>query len=219
MPNRASKLIWDESEPRTRDGLTRSAVVDAAIRIADSSGLDAVSIRRLAAELDARPMSLYTHIASKEDLLELMVNEAIAGVLVPEPLPEHWREALAEIARRSHAAFVAHPWILEAYSRRPHIGPNALRHAEQSAAALAGVGLDPRDAQNVLGIVDDFALGHAMRAIHLRDGIPPLPDIDAGEFPHLAGVIHLAAEPPGEELFEVGLSAVLDGVAGRFGLA
>jgi AcrR family transcriptional regulator len=218
MPNRASKLTWEESEPRTRDRLTRSAVVEAAIGIADSSGLDAVSIRRLAAELGVRPMSLYTHIASKDDLLELMVNAAIAGVLVPEPLPESWREALGEIARRSHAAFLAHPWILEAYSRRPHVGPNALRHAEQSAAAVADLGLDPHDAEAVLGIVDDYAIGHALRAIHLRDGIPELPEIDPGEFPQLARLSEAMSEPGDEQSFEIGLDAVLDGVAGRFGL-
>jgi hypothetical protein len=54
-------------------------------------------------------------------------------------LPEHWREALAEIARYSYAAFVAHPWVLEAFSRRPQVGPNAIRHAEQSATAVVGV--------------------------------------------------------------------------------
>jgi AcrR family transcriptional regulator len=214
MPNRAAELTWNEPEPRAQGALTRSAVVRAAIAIADTDGLDAVSIRRVAAQLGARPMSLYTHIASKDDLLDLMANDVIAEVLVPEPLPEHWREALAGIARHSYAAYIAHPWVLEAFSRRPRIGPNVLRHAEQSATAVAGLELDARGARTVLGIVDDYTIGHAIRAISLGDHIPQLPDIDPAEFPQLARV-PLAAQPL-EDTFEIGLEVLLDGVERRF---
>jgi AcrR family transcriptional regulator len=216
MPNRASELTWDEPRPGARDGLTRSAVVRAAIAIADSDGLDAVSIRRVAAELDARPMSLYTHIASKDDLLDLMVNDVVAEVLAPEALPEYWREALAQIARYSYAAFVAHPWVLEAFSRRPRVGPNVARHAEQSATAVAALGLDPRDARMVLGIVDDYALGHALRVVNLGDLARWLPDVDAAELPQLARVPPPASDQPREETFEIGLAVVLDGIERRF---
>jgi AcrR family transcriptional regulator len=216
MPNRAPELTWDEPRPRAQGALTRPAVVRTAIAIADSDGLDAVSIRRVAAELGTRPMSLYTHIASKDDLLDLMVNDAIAEVLVPEPLPEHWREALAEIARHSHAAFVAHPWVLEAFSRRPRIGPNVLRHAEQSATAVAALELDVREARTVLEIVDDYTIGHAIRAVSLGDHVPRLPDIDSAEFPQLARVTPAAVNQPLEDTFEIGLEVLLDGVERRF---
>lgn len=216
MPNRAAELTWNEPEPRAQGALTRSAVVRAAITIADTEGLDAVSIRRVAAQLGARPMSLYTHIASKDDLLDLMANEVIAQVLVPEPLPEHWREALADIARHSYAAYIAHPWVLEAFSRRPHIGPNVLRHAEQSATAVAGLELDAREARTVLGIVDDYTIGHAIRAASLGDHVPQLPDVDAAEFPQLARLPPAAANQPLEDTFEIGLDVLLDGVERRF---
>lgn len=216
MPNRAAELTWDEPEPRAHGALTRSAVVRAAIAVADSDGLDAVSIRRVAADLGARPMSLYTHIASKDDLLDLMANDVIAEVLVPEPLPEHWRDALAGIARYSYTTFVAHPWVLEAFSRRPHIGPNVLRHAEQSASAVAALELDVRAARIVLGIIDDYTIGHAIRAISLGDHAPRLPDLDAADFPHLARVPPAAGDQPLEDTFEIGLDVLLDGVERRF---
>jgi AcrR family transcriptional regulator len=216
MPNRAPDLSWEEPEPAAEGGLTRSALVSAAIAIADAEGLDAVSIRRLAAELGARPMSLYTHIASKDDLLDLMVHEAIADVLVPEPMPEHWREALAEIARHAYATFVAHPWILAAFSRRPQVGPNVLRHAEQSAAAVSGLGLDARESHTVLEIIDDYALGHALRAINREAPVPELPDLDPAEYPHLARVAHEEVDQAHEDTFEIGLDAVLDGMERRF---
>jgi AcrR family transcriptional regulator len=219
MPNRApSELVWDAPAPSGNrgGGLTREAIVAAAIAVADTEGLDAVSIRRVAGDLGVRPMSLYTHIASKEDLLDLMVNEVVAEALVPEPLPDDWRAAVREIAVRSHDAFVAHPWTLQAFSQRPRIGPNTLRHAEQSSAAVAGLGLDPRTAATLLAVVDDYALGHAMRAIFtpheakLRELVDErLSKVDPSDFPHLtAGEVAL----PRDHSFELGLEALLDGL-------
>jgi AcrR family transcriptional regulator len=151
MPNRAPELVWEE----VSDGsLTRAAIVLTAMEIADGEGLDAVSIRRVAARLGVRPMSLYTHIASKEDLIALMLNEAVAGVLLPEPLSEDWREALRAIAHRSYHEFLAHPWALEALGRASRIGPNLQRHGEQSEAAVAPLGLARDDAWHVLRLVD-----------------------------------------------------------------
>jgi AcrR family transcriptional regulator len=200
MPHRAPELIWEEEVP---DGsLTRAAIVLAAMEIADAEGLDAVSIRRVAAKLSARPMSLYTHIASKEDLIALMLNEAVGEVLLPEPLPGDWREALRAIARRSYREFLAHPWTLEALGRASRIGPNLLRHGEQSEAAVAPLGLARDDAWHVLRLVDAYTIGQAItvasmeRVRELHDDFDDVPD------------------PP--DAFEVGLETVLDGVERRF---
>jgi AcrR family transcriptional regulator len=228
MPNRApSELVWDPSAagargadaptPRGR-GLTRDAIVATAIALADTDGLDAVSIRRVAGELGARPMSLYTHIASKEDLLDLMVNEVIGEALVPEPLPGDWRAAVREIALRSHDAFLAHAWILQAFSQRPRFGPNALRHAEQSIASVAGLGLDERTAATLLAVVDEYALGHAMRALitpseeQLRSMFAETlrTTADLSEFPHVEAAAGTAT--PHEDAFEIGLDALLEGL-------
>jgi AcrR family transcriptional regulator len=87
VPNRAEGLTWLEPQPPTAGGLSRATIVAAAMELADREGVAAVSIRRVAAALDVRPMSLYTHIASKADLLDLMVNQVSATVLVDEPQP------------------------------------------------------------------------------------------------------------------------------------
>jgi len=216
MPNRAPDLVWDEPAPD--DGaLTRTTIVRAAIEIADRDGLDAVSIRRVAAKLGARPMSLYTHIASKDDLLDLMLNEVVAEALVPEPLPDAWREALREIARYSYRAFVAHPWTLEAFGRGARVGPNVLRHAEESAAAVAPLALEPEDAWRVLGIVDDYTLGCAVRTATFGQTAVEerFPVVDPGEHPELARMGYpTVMEAP--DAFEIGLETVLDGVERRF---
>jgi AcrR family transcriptional regulator len=217
VPNRASELVWDETSEAVDGGLTRSAIVRAAIAIADSEGLDAVSMRRVAAALDVRPMSLYTHVASKDDLLDLMLNEVVAEVLVPEPLPDDWREAMRVVADASYRAFVAHAWALEAFGRRPHVGPNVLRHAEQSAAAIAPLGLGPDEAWLVLGIVDEFTLGHAVRGMTFDEESVRrrLREIDPAVYPNLARLGY-PGTTDAEQAFEQGLEVVLDGIARRY---
>ncbi len=193
--------------------------MNAAFRVADAEGLDGVTIRRLAAELDARPTSLYAHIAAKADLLALMANELVGLTLVDKPLPDDWREALRELSRRMHAAFVAHPWALEVFARRPRMGPNAVRRAKQMARAVAGMGLEPDEVWTLLGIVDDYVIGNALRIAtganeRSFDGV--LSSGDLVEFPELVTLPTAELARSHAERFEAGLEAVLDGVERRF---
>jgi AcrR family transcriptional regulator len=219
MPNRApADIDWTASATDRGRGLAREAVVDAAVAIADREGLRAVSIRRVARELGIRPMSIYTHVASKDDLVDLMLDAVIAEVLLPEPMPDDWREALRQIAHRSHDAFVAHPWTLEAFGQRPRFGPNTLRHVEQTLAAAARTGLDEETAAIVLGVVDEYTLGHAMRVL-----LVPHEDVlrrmveqvmraaDPEAFPYLARATAGSVLGAREGSFEAGLEALLDG--------
>jgi len=218
MPNRASPLTWEERGAAPARGLTREAIVRAAVALADRDGLDAVSIRRVAAELGARPMSLYSHIAAKDDLLDLMIDAVVGEVVLDGEPPGDWREALRQIAQRSHAAFVAHPWMLEASGRRGALGPSALRHAEQLLAAVAPLALGARDAWAVAGLLNDYTLGHALRVAHAAAGSSRgrYPAIDAETFPHLAGALAAGGLDRDEATFAAGLEAVLDGIERRF---
>lgn len=229
MPNRATGLDWgraiqadslDAPARGTRgSGLNAQAIVESAIAVADCDGLDAVSIRRVAALLGVRPMSLYTHIASKDELLDLMANELVGLMLIDPPPTGGWRSELGAIARRSHATFVAHPWVLAAFARRPRPGPNAALHAKQMARAVAELELDSKDMWMLLGIVDDYVLGHALRFATRgvgRDLDASLTASDLAEVPELAGLPGLEHARETNESFETGLQAVLDGVASRF---
>jgi AcrR family transcriptional regulator len=218
VPNRAPESAWAEDPPSRAGKLTRAGIVRAAVELADCEGLRALSIRRVAGRLGVRPMSLYTHIASKDQLLDVMTDEVVAELLVPEPLPEDWRDALAAVARYTHSTMRAHPWVLADFGRPIELGPNALRHAEQSNRAIAGLGLDADDARTVLWIVDDFTAGHAGRIAALKERTVRLPDVDLAEFPALAEVGATEAfERPTDETFEVGLEILLDGIERRFG--
>ncbi|WP_406318311.1 TetR/AcrR family transcriptional regulator C-terminal domain-containing protein [Streptosporangium sp. NBC_01639] len=223
--------VWAREAARRRPKLTREAIVAAAIRIADGEGADAVSIRRVATELGARAMSLYTHIERKEDLLDLMTDEVSAEILIKGELPGDWREAISAIARRTREMVRRHPWLVDLVSRRPNASPNGLRHAEQSLAALSALPLTTERRLWIIAAVDDYTMGSVIREVlHTprryggaeaeRDDLmqPYLRElVDSGEFPHLAPLLGGGVPNAGggsDEDFERGLRWLLDGIAG-----
>jgi AcrR family transcriptional regulator len=202
----------------SRPPLTTEAIVATAINIADEDGLDAVSIRRIAADLDARPMSLYDHIESKEALLSMMADEVVAAVLVDGPLPDRWRDAIAMIARLLYATLVSHPWLVSVFSSNPRFGANSERQAAQLAEAMSDLSLEPAEMWVVCGTVNDYVLGHSLRAVTIAKP-EDLEEIIAE--PAIAAVPELASLPSYLQTratidrFEAGLKMVLDGVEQR----
>jgi AcrR family transcriptional regulator len=150
--------VWAREAPHA--GLTRETIVDTAIALADAEGLDAVSIRRIAAVLKVRPMSLYSHVASKEDLLDLMHDRAGSEALLGE-VPDDWRDALRAIAHGTRAVVLRHPWLLATGSGRRGIGPSTLRHFDESAGAVEGFPADDETRRALLVALDAYTLGHA----------------------------------------------------------
>jgi AcrR family transcriptional regulator len=214
-----AEIDWDEPEPSRRTELTRAAIVAAAMSIADREGLEAVSIRRVAADLGVRPMTLYNHVPSKDDLVALMLHSFAGELIVPEPLPADWREGLRAIASRSYAAYVAHPWTLQAFGRGTRVGPNMLRRAEQSAAAVATLDLSPADAWIALSIVHEWTIGHALHVVTLREDRElegQLSGADPAEFPRMSKVFGVGREQSRDTIFDIALEAVLDGIERRF---
>lgn len=222
MPNRATGLPWDrvvESGADSRRGLSTQAIVDTAIVIADVDGLDAVSIRRVAAILEVRPMSLYTHIASKDELLALMANELVGTLIVEPPLPEDWREALTVLSHKMFVMFVSHPWLLALFTRRPRPGPNTALQAKQSLRAVEGLRLPPEEVWKLLGIVNDYVIGNALRVATsgvARDLVDTFSEADRAAQPELAELPRFEQARLAHEGFEIGLQVVLDGVERRF---
>jgi AcrR family transcriptional regulator len=203
---------------RKRRPLTAGAITDSAIGIADAEGLEAVSIRRIAADLDARPMSLYDHFDSKDDLLAAMADQVSGEVLVPPPLPEEWREALTAIARRLYAVMVTHPWLVFTFGRLPRFGPNATKLAKQMAEAVATLPLEQEEVWTMMGTVNDYVLGHSLRAA----AAPPpeeyddaIPESEIAKSPELASLPKWLRSRASVERFETGLKIVLDGVERR----
>jgi AcrR family transcriptional regulator len=233
--------VWarDEDQSSGPRPLSREAIVDAAIEIADADGLEAVSIRRLATKLDARPMSLYSHIGRKGDLIELMVDEVMSGAIIPGgPPTDDWREALRQIAQRTRESTRAHPWMIAAAFHHPFLGPNMLRHIDQSLAAVSELPLSPERKRAVLLAVDTYTLGFVRWEVRSQgakevgpcadraNAGPSAAEIDAyiaaqaasGDYPHLAEFV---GEKSGlgvkAEKFEIGLEWLLTGIAAEVG--
>lgn len=199
--------------------LSPEAITETAIRLADTKGLEAVSIRRVAAELDARAMSLYDHFASKRDLLASMTDEVVGEMLVSQPLPEPWREAVATSARTMYAAYARHPWAIFVAAERLGPGPNAIKLAKQMARALSTLPLEHGDVWQVQGIVNDYVIGYSFRTVgtvNPEDMEAAIAATDIVEFPELAALPDNLRTRSSIERFELGLQTVLDGIERRF---
>ena len=149
--------------PRRDRGLSRDEIVSAAIAVADAEGPDAISMRRIAREVGAGAMSLYWHVASKEELLDLMLDAIEAEIEVPEPTGD-WRADLGAFAHRTRAALRQHQWAVEFIGTRPPSGPNDVRNLERLLSLLDGIGVD--DYGVVMGIfmtVATFVIGAVIR--------------------------------------------------------
>ena len=221
--------VWAREAAARRPALSQRAIVAAAIALADAEGLEAVSIRRVAAELGARAMSLYTHIERKEDLLQLMADEVAGEALIPDDqLPAGWREAITMVVEAEAAVARRHPWMIGLVRGEVRYGPNGLRHAEQTLAVLSRLGLEAAETVRVAAAIDVYSMGRVMRedaerAIARRGhqldaGEPYLQRLLAGgEFPHLGRLLaggHLGPQPAHHD---DGLRWLLDGIEARYG--
>jgi AcrR family transcriptional regulator len=199
--------------------LSPETITEAAIRLADAEGLEAVSIRRVAAELDARAMSLYDHFASKRELLDTMNDEVVGEMLVSRPLPKAWREAVAITARTMYTAYARHPWAIFVAADRIAPGPNAVKIAKQMAGGLATLPLEHGDVWQVQGIVNDYVIGYSFRTVgtvNPEDMEAAIAATDLAEFPELAALPDNLRNRSSIERFELGLQTVLDGIERRF---
>jgi AcrR family transcriptional regulator len=227
------EVLWARPAPgERRPAHTRDTIAAAALKLADTRGFEAVTMRNVAAELGAGTMTLYHYVRNKDELYMLMTEAIMGEIVIPDDeLPEGWREGLAEIARRTVRVFSKHPWIGDHMDDdQAQAGPSVLRHVEQSLAVASRTGLPIEEQLEITGLVDDYVFGYAMRnreheadRRHLESMVAYLQtQLDTGEFPHLAElmgddprkgierVMHLAAQ---EERFERGLQRLLDGIA------
>ncbi|MCX5232660.1 TetR/AcrR family transcriptional regulator [Streptomyces sp. NPDC006553] len=222
--------VWDRPEPPNHPvPLDRERIVAAAVALADEGGLGAVSLRKVAARLDAGPMRLYRYISTKEELFDLMVDEVQAEIL-PEEQPGDWREALSVLAHRTRQAALRHEWLADLLGGRPTFGPNGLAVAEATLSALDGLA-DVDTVMRVVETVSAYFNGairreitnlRAERATGLskhdwqRASGPHLTRMLAtGRFPALAKAVHDGTDVDAETSFTNGLDWVLDAVAAK----
>jgi AcrR family transcriptional regulator len=197
---------------RKRSQLSREKIAAAALAIADAEGFQAVSMRRVAQELDAGTMSLYYYVKTKDDLIAVMDDALMGEALLPS-LPKDWRRAITEIATRTHAVFLRHPWALVSMLSAPP-GLNAMRHMEQCLDALAKTSMTAEQKLTLLAMVDDFVFGHALREAASDATIDmefAAAQMATGAFPRLAEVFGGGRIDAKKDRFKVGLRVLLKG--------
>jgi AcrR family transcriptional regulator len=160
-------LLWGRRERGRRGpkpGLSLDAIVEAAIRLADAEGLEAVSMARVAEQLGFTTMSLYRYITSKDELLQLMWNASALGAeqLVLEG--QGWRPRLRKWAMVQREMIDRHPWITQMPMAAPPLAPNSLTFVERGLATLDGTGLADVDKLRVIGLLSSYTLSEARMA-------------------------------------------------------
>ncbi|MCW1099771.1 TetR/AcrR family transcriptional regulator [Streptomyces sp. RS2] len=222
--------VWDRPEPPTRPvPLDRERIVAAAVALADEGGLAAVSVRKVAARLDAGPMRLYGFISTKDELFDLMVDAVYAETL-SEERPGDWREALQGLAHRTRRAALRHHWLADLLGGRPALGPNGLAVTEATLAALDGLA-DVDTVMRAVETVSAYFTGAIRREVAdlraERDtglsktewqrarGPHVTRTLATGRFPALAKAVYEGTHVDAETSFTTGLDWVLDAVAAR----
>lgn len=232
-------LVWARPERRAhsqKPALTREQIVRATIEIADADGAQAISMRRIAAKLGAGTMSLYWHVSSKQDLLDLALDAIFGEATLSERLSGDWRMDLRTIAFHSRATLRRHPWLVSVIFGRPPLGPNALRNMEISLSALDHLGLDTITAAGMLATLNIYVVGFVLNEtaeeeVRRRSGLteaewqsavaPYIRRLIASrQFPHLERVISATTQADAEDRdndmsFAFGLDCLLDGFAAR----
>ncbi len=222
------ELLWgDRTRPRRgpRPGLSVERIVGTGIEVADTDGLSAVSMSRVAKSLGSPLMSLYRYVHSKDQLVQLMLDAAIGPPPDLAAVPGGWRPKLERWARENERVFRAHPWTLTVVTVRRVVGPNEMAWLESALEVVADIGLSDGEMLNAVLLVNAYARGNAQNSVHTADaalqtgrGWPPVySTIFANEatrqrFPRVAGLSE--AGVMGKSSDDFGLARILDGIQG-----
>lgn len=213
------------SSPASGSRLNRARVLDAAVALADRDGIDAVSMRRLATELDVVPMALYKHVADKDDLVAGMIDAVVTGYRVPA-LELAWRDAVRTRVLAARDALLEHPWLRSAIERATIRSPAVLGYMDAVAGDLARGGLSYDLVHYAMHALGHRIWGFSPEAFSgARPASPPEapPDPEvlaamAQRFPHVVAIAADAGarNPSGaceeDDEFAFTLDLLLDGV-------
>jgi AcrR family transcriptional regulator len=211
-----------QAPPRrvARGSVTAEAVVETALRIADTEGLEALNMRRLAGELGVGVMTLYGHVRTKDELIERITERAIAELTIHQH--GSWDDRLERLFTDLRALLLAHPAVLYADAARPVSGPGALRAADAALGMLRNGGLDGGRAVTGMSTLVAYTFGSAMFRLHQttdgsREYAQHVRGVDPDELPNVAAVTEHLLSRGSEAEFAVGLRLIIDGLLRQAG--
>lgn len=209
-----------------RSPLSKERVFEAAVRVADQRGTPAVTMRNVAEQLGVEAMSLYHHVANKDEIIDGIVDRVFSEIELPVDEPD-WKQAMRHRAASARTVLSRHIWALGLLDSRPNPGPAVLRHHDWVIGCLRGAGLSIAMAAHALSLIDSYIYGFVLQESSLPfDTSQELEAVAAtmlqqmsGEYPHLTEMITDHALRPGYDYadeFAFGLELILDGLGRAF---
>jgi AcrR family transcriptional regulator len=207
----------------TRSRLSKERVLSAAMAIADRGGLPGLTIRSLAKELGAKPMSVYYYVASKDELLDSLVDVVFEEIELPDPKGD-WREEMRRRAVSARARLKQHPWAIGLLESRTSPGPATLRHHDVVLACLRHAGFSLELTAHAYALIDSYVYGFALQEASLPfegpDSVgevaePIMTLMATGEYPTMVEMATTYYLRPGYDFadeFEFGLDLILYGL-------
>ncbi|MGH8969789.1 MAG: TetR/AcrR family transcriptional regulator C-terminal domain-containing protein [Actinomycetes bacterium] len=202
-----------------RAPLSRERVLRAAIALADEAGIESLTMRRLGQELGVEAMSLYRHVANKDDILDGIVDLVLGDIDVP-PEGTHWKAAMRQRAISAHGVLLAHPWAAMQIMSRFNIGLGMTRYLDATLGRLREGGFSVEGALDAWHTLDSHIYGFTLQELGLpfeadeapRVSAEVLGQLSAADYPHVVEIITHVMRSGRVEDFEFGLDLILDGL-------
>jgi AcrR family transcriptional regulator len=200
----------------TRTPLTRDRIIDAAVTLADSGGVEELSMRKLGAELGVEAMSLYNHVEKKDDILNGMIDHVFRAMPLPG-LDADWRVAIRQTALAALDQFVEHPWMVNLLMKRGIYGPSSLRFMDQVLGLFRAAGFSEEDAHHAWQMLASHTMGYAFQQMSGgkdKGGWDSnFPDLSV--FPNVAALAPYLTNCEIETEFAFGLEIIIAGLVAR----
>jgi AcrR family transcriptional regulator len=226
-----SQSIWTQPAPRDRR-LSREEIVRTAIAVADEGGVRALTMATVARTLGSyTAMALYRHVPNKDALIDLMLDQVTAEIALPETASTDWRAHLQAVAISSWEMVMRHRWYAQLVHTRPPLGPNMMRRTEHVLGVLTRQGATPAEAVTYAALLDQHIFGAALQAteerdMHARHGVQSKDELAAviaatralvaeDSYPVLTSWMASPTIVTPDEQFELALTFLLEGIAGR----
>jgi AcrR family transcriptional regulator len=209
--------------PEPRAPLNRERVLQAAIALADEQGIEALTMRELGLRLGVEAMSLYNHVANKDDILDGMVDLVVGQIDLPADAAD-WKHAMRARAISAQAVFARHPWVSPLIDSRESSGPARLRYLDWVVGTLRRAGFSLEAAAHAFSVLDSYIYGFGRQRLNVSAGSDLTPEeiaegflaaIPADEYPYLREMVvdHAMTAGYDEDAdFAFGLELILDGL-------
>lgn len=209
---------------RPRGPLTRERVLEAATRVADEGGVSSLTMRRIAQKLGVEAMSLYHHVANKDDILNGIVDDVFGEIELPGDGTQ-WKKAMRKRAHSARAAIARHPWAIGLMESRKDPGAATLRHHNAVLGSLRAGGFSIAMAGHAFSVLDSYIYGFAVQELNMPIGTAEeleevgeamLQQVPSDTYPHLIEMVQhvLKSGYAYADEFAFGLELILDGLEG-----